>query len=138
MKRNNKSIAKVLTAQFIFVAITLLIITLSLSVFKTAASLFVISDNIHFIEESGRWTEAAHKDYDEMIAARMAIKDESVIGHVLVTLGSNTITQLLRIIILVGLFALNCFGIYMCFSFIKWDIQYCYKKLKKNIQKYHR
>lgn len=138
MKKNNRSIKKVLAAQFIFVVCTTLIIIFSLSVFKTALNLFIVSDNIHFIEESGRWTEDAHKDYNEMIEARNTIKDESAIGNMLVTLGSSTITQILRMIILIGLFALNCFAIYMCFCFIKWDIQYCYKKLKKNIQKYHR
>ena len=135
MKKNNKSIIKLLLAQLTFVAITALIISFSLTVFKTAANLFVISDNIHFIEESGRWTESAHEAYREMIEARMSIKDESLIGYLLVTMGSSMFTQALRIIILAGLFVLDCFLIYMCFSFIKWDIHYFFKRLKTTIQK---
>ena len=132
-KRNNRS--KVLLAQAIFFAIAIAFFIFSVDVFAKSLQLFFISDDIHFMEEDGRWTDADHEHYDELIAERLQVKDSSVVGFLLVVSGANAFTQILRIIILFGLFIANCFSIYLCGSILKSDFLYLIKWIAKKFKK---
>lgn len=134
-QRRKKSTLKVLLAQAIFLIVTVCILIFSLKVFATAAHLFLISDNIHFLEEYSDWNDEDLNYYNELIAERIAVKNESAIGFVLVVAGENLFTQLLRITILIGLFAFDCYLVYLSVSIIKSDFVYLLKKITKKFAK---
>jgi len=134
-KRNNKR-SKVLLAQAIFLAVAIAFFIFSMNVFAKSLHLFFISDDIHFMEEDGRWTDVDHERYDELIAERLQVKDSSVVGFLLVVSGANVFTQILRMIILFGLFIANCFSIYLCGSILKSDFLYLKKRISKKFKKH--
>lgn len=134
-QRRRKSTLKVLLAQAIFLIVTVFILIFSVKVFATAAHLFLISDDIHFIEQYSNWDDEDHQRYDELLAERLEVKNESAIGFALVVAGANAFTQILRIIILIGLFAFDCYLVCLAGSIIKSDFVYLMKKITKKIAK---
>lgn len=137
MKNNSKSNRSVLASRGILLAVTIVFMLFFIDVFSISLHLFFISDDIHFMEESGRWTDEDHEHYDVLIQERNDIEDNSVVGFLLVQAGSNVVFQLIRMIILIGLFIAFIFVLALWGSIIRSDLRFLKRKITKRIAKKH-
>lgn len=137
MKNNSKSNRSVLASRGILLAATIVFMLFFIDVFSISLHLFFISDDIHFMEESGRWTDEDHEHYDVLIQERNDIEDNSVVGFLLVQAGSNVVFQLIRMIILIGLFIAFIFVLALWGSIIRSDLRFLKRKITKRIAKKH-
>ena len=137
MKNNSKSNRSVLASRGILLAVTIVFMLFFIDVFSISLHLFFISDDIHFMEESGRWTDEDHEYYDVLIQERNDIEDNSVVGFLLVQAGSNVVFQLIRMIILIGLFIAFIFVLALWGSIIRSDLRFLKRKITKRIAKKH-
>lgn len=137
MKNNSKSNRSVLASRGILLAATIIFMLFFIDVFSISLHLFFISDDIHFMEESGKWTDEDHEHYDVLIQERSDIEDNSVVGFLLVQAGSNVVFQLIRMIILIGLFIAFVLVLALWGSIIRSDLRFLKRKITKRIAKKH-
>lgn len=137
MKNNSKSNRSVLASRGILLAATIVFMLFFIDVFSISLHLFFISDDIHFMEESGRWTDEGHEHYDVLIQERNDIEDNSVVGFLLVQAGSNVVFKLIRMIILIGLFIAFILVLALWGSIIRSDLRFLKRKITKRIAKKH-
>lgn len=133
MKKNNRSNRNVLATRGILLLATLVFLLFSLDVFSISCRLYFISDDVSIMEQYGKWTAADLEHYDELMAERVTIRDNSLTGFLLVQAGATVVGQIFRMIILMVLLCTFIFVVYLWGYIIKWDIIMGIRRIRKKI-----